>query len=160
VTFLQRFGGALQLNVHYHVIVIEGVFLDRSDQGLKPRFIKVEPPSDADVAAALQKISRRVMRKLRQLGYLEAAIDAAMATGYDPLLDSEPELDRTMAASVKQRIAFGESGPDSTCDGLARALGMKGNAPPSRVPAVPVSMGFRCTPTPRFRRLGVTSWSA
>ena len=31
-----------------------------------------------------------------------------MATGYDPLLDNEPELARTMAASVKQRIAFGE----------------------------------------------------
>jgi len=108
VTFLQRFGGALQLNLHYHVIVIEGVFVDRTAQGLKPRFIKVEPPSDADIADVVQKISRRVIRKLRQLGYLEAGIDAAMATGYDPLLDNEPELARTMAASVKQRIAFGE----------------------------------------------------
>ena len=45
VTFLQRFGGALQLNLHYHLIVMEGVFLDRTDQGLKPRFLKVEPPS-------------------------------------------------------------------------------------------------------------------
>ena len=108
VTFFQRFGGALQLNLHYHVIVIEGVFVDRTDQDLKPRFIKVEPPSDADIADVVQKISRRVIRKLRQLGYLEAGIDAAMATGYDPLLDNEPELARTMAASVKQRIAFGE----------------------------------------------------
>jgi hypothetical protein len=31
-----------------------------------------------------------------------------MATGYDPLRDNEPELARTMAASVTQRIAFGE----------------------------------------------------
>jgi predicted dienelactone hydrolase len=31
-----------------------------------------------------------------------------VATGYDPLLDNEPELARTMAASVQQRIAFGE----------------------------------------------------
>ncbi len=31
-----------------------------------------------------------------------------MATGDDPLLDNEPELARTMAASVQQRIAFGE----------------------------------------------------
>jgi hypothetical protein len=38
----------------------------------------------------------------------EAGIDAAMATGYDPLLDSELELARTLAASVTQRIAFGE----------------------------------------------------
>ena len=72
VTFLQRFGGALQLNLHYHVIVMEGVFLDRTDQGLKPRFLKGEPPSDADVANVVQKISRRVIRNLRRLGYLEA----------------------------------------------------------------------------------------
>jgi hypothetical protein len=31
-----------------------------------------------------------------------------VATGYDPLLDNAPELARTMAASVTQRIAFGE----------------------------------------------------
>jgi Putative transposase len=35
-------------------------------------------------------------------------LEAAVATGYDPLPDTEPELAHTMAASVKQRIAFGE----------------------------------------------------
>ena len=45
---------------------------------------------------------------LRYLGYLEAGMDVPVATGYDPLLDSEPELARTVAASVKQRIACGE----------------------------------------------------
>src|SRR5712691_6036142 len=61
----------------------------------------------ADIAEILQKISRRVIRTLRQLGYLETGIDA-VAIGYDPLRDDEPELARTMAASVTQRIAFGE----------------------------------------------------
>jgi Putative transposase len=90
------------------LIVIEGVFLDRTDQGLKPRFLKGEPPSDADVAHMVQKISRRVIRKLRQLGYLEAGLDAPVATGYDPLRDDALELAQTLAASVQQRIAFGE----------------------------------------------------
>ena len=31
-----------------------------------------------------------------------------MATGYDPLRDTAPELARTMAASVQQRLAYGE----------------------------------------------------
>ena len=35
-------------------------------------------------------------------------MDAAVATADDPLLDNEPELARTMAASVMQRIAFVE----------------------------------------------------
>jgi len=73
----------------------------------KSRFLKVEPPSDADIAVVLQKISRRVIRALRQWGYLETGIDA-VATGYDPLRDDEPDLACTMAASVTQRIAFGE----------------------------------------------------
>ena len=106
--FIQRFGGAINLNVHYHVVFLEGAYLDRTDQGLKPRFIKVEPPSDADIAEVLQKISRRVIRALRQWRYLETRIDAAVATGYDPLRDDEPELAHTMATSVTQRIAFGE----------------------------------------------------
>jgi hypothetical protein len=56
----------------------------------------------------MQKISHRVIRKLRHLGYLEAGGDAAVATGYDPLGEDAPELARTMAASVQQRIAFGD----------------------------------------------------
>ena len=108
ITFLQRFGGSLNANLHSHVIVMEGVFLDRTDQGLKPRFLKGEPPSDADVATGVQKSSRRVIRTLRRLGSLEAGMDVPVATGYDLLLDHEPELARTMAASVTQRIACGE----------------------------------------------------
>ena len=108
VSFIQRFGGSINLNVHFHVVFLEGVYLDRTEAGLKPRFVKVEPPTDADIADVVQKISRRVIRTLRRLGYLEAGIDAAVATGYDPLLDNEPTLARTMAASVQQRIAFGE----------------------------------------------------
>src|SRR5215469_5058149 len=72
VTFIQRFGSALNLNLHFHLIFLEGVYLDRTDQGLEPRFLQGEPPSDTDIAAVVQKISRRVMRKLRHLGYLEA----------------------------------------------------------------------------------------
>jgi hypothetical protein len=38
VTFIQRFGSALNLNLHFHVIGLEGVYLDRTDQERKPRF--------------------------------------------------------------------------------------------------------------------------
>lgn len=94
--------------MHYHILFLEGVYLDRSDQGRTPRFVTGEAPTDADIAAVLQRISRRVIRKLRHLGYLETGIDDAVATGYDPLRDTTPELARTMAASVQQRIAFGD----------------------------------------------------
>src|SRR6516164_1200471 len=108
VTFIQRFGSAINLNLHFHCVFLEGVYLDRTDQGLTPRFLTGEPPSDADIAAVVQKISHRVIRTLRRLGYLETGMEAPVATGYDPLRDHEPALARTMAASVQQRIACGE----------------------------------------------------
>jgi hypothetical protein len=108
VTFIQCFGGALNLHVYFHCVFLEDVYLNRTETGLKPRFVKGEPPSDAAVTAVLLKINRRVIPTLRRRGYLEAGSDAALATGYDSLLDSEPELARTRAASVTQRIAFGE----------------------------------------------------
>ena len=56
----------------------------------------------------VQKISRRVIRTLRRLGYLEAGVDGTVPTGHDPLRNDAPELARPLAASVQQRIAFGE----------------------------------------------------
>src|SRR6266566_2647099 len=108
VTFMQRFGSALNVNLHFHCVFLEGVYLDRTEARRKPRFLTGDPPSDADVADVLQKISHRVIRKLRQLGYLEAGGDATVATGYDPLVEDAPALARTLAASVQQRMAFGE----------------------------------------------------
>src|SRR6266566_5053617 len=108
VMFIQRFGSAINVNLHFHCVFIEGVYLDRTAAGLKPRFVQAAPPTDTDIAAVVQKLSHRVIRKLRRLGYLEASMEAPVATGYDPLRDTAPELARTMAASVQQRIAFGE----------------------------------------------------
>jgi hypothetical protein len=141
VTFLQRCGGALQLNLHDHVIVMEGVCLDRTDQGLKPRFLKGEPPSDADVANMIQKISRRVICTLRRLGYLEAGMEVPVATGYDPLLDNEPELVRTMAASVTQRIAFGARAGQKVRR-IGSGFGYEGERPERKGPRCASVNGF------------------
>src|SRR5919201_2935111 len=35
VTFIQRFGSALNLNVHYHLLFLEGVYVDRTEASLK-----------------------------------------------------------------------------------------------------------------------------
>src|SRR5262249_28970125 len=46
VTFIQRFGSALNLNLHFHCVFMEGVYLDRTDEGRKPRFLAGTPPTD------------------------------------------------------------------------------------------------------------------
>jgi hypothetical protein len=119
----------------------EGVYVDRAEQGRKPCFVKLEPPTDNDIAKVVGKISQRVIRKLRQLGYLEAGIEAPIATGYDPLLDDEPELARSMAASVQQRIAFGERAGQKVRR-IGSGFGYEGERPERKGPRCASVNGF------------------
>jgi len=154
VTFIQRFGSALNVNLHFHVIGLEGVYLDRTDQKRKPRFLTVEPPSDTDVAAVVQKVSRRVIRTLRRLGYLEMGIEPPVASGYDPLRDTAPELARTMAASVQHRIAFGDRAGQHVRR-IGSGFGAEGEAPRLTGPRCASVNGFSLhanTQIPAHRR--------
>jgi hypothetical protein len=142
------------LNLHCHVVFLEGVYLDRTDQRLKPRFVKAEPPSDADVAHVVQNISRRVIRTLRHLGYLEAEMDVPVATGSDPLRDTEPALARTMAASVTQRIACGERAGQKVRR-IGSGFGSEGERPELTGPRCASGNGFSLhanTTIPAHRR--------
>jgi hypothetical protein len=103
VTCIQRFGSALNVKVHFHAVFLEEVSLERTNQGRTPRFVQGEPPTDADIAAVVQTISRRVIRKLRTWD-----TSTPPWPGYDPLGDDAPARARTLAASVQQRLAFGE----------------------------------------------------
>jgi hypothetical protein len=128
VPFIQRFGSASNVNRHVHGVFLEGLDLDRTEAGLNPRFVKAEPPSDAASAQSLQKSRHRVIRTLRRRGYLGAEIEAAAATGDDPLRDNEPELVRAMAASVTQRIACGEHAGEQVRR-IGSGLGYAGQRP-------------------------------
>ena len=108
ITFVQRFGSSLNLNVHFHTLALDGVFLDRSERNLSPQFITIKSPTDSDLQQVIKKIAMKSVKALRKLGYLEDATEEVLATGLDPLFVDEPEHALAMAASVKQRIAFGE----------------------------------------------------
>src|SRR4029453_1249091 len=68
------------------------------------------------------------MRKLRQLGYQEAGLAAAVATGYDPLCDDAPALALALGPSVQQRLAFGER-TGQQVRRLGSGFGAEGEAP-------------------------------
>src|SRR3989440_8271173 len=129
------------VHLHFHILFLEGVYLDRTEACRKPRFVTGEPPSDADVAAIVQKISHRVIRKLRSLGYLEAGGDAAVATGYDPLVEDAPALARTLAAAVQQRMACGERAGQKVRR-IGAGLGSAGEVPTLTGPHCASVQGF------------------
>jgi hypothetical protein len=149
VTFIQRFGSAINVNLHFHCVFMAGVYMDRTAQGLRPRFVQGESPTDADIAAVVQTISRRVIRKLRRLGYLETGMEAPVATGYDPLRAHEPALARTMAASVQQRIACGERAGQPVRR-IGAGFGHEGEAPRLTGPRCASVHGFSLHAQPQI----------
>jgi hypothetical protein len=67
VTVIRRFGGGLNLNVHYHSLVLDGVFAESGDGTL--RFLPAPAPTDEEVASLLATIARRVRRLLQRRGH-------------------------------------------------------------------------------------------
>src|SRR5262249_44379469 len=57
MTAIQRFGSGLRLNVHFHTLVLDGVFSHTRSGPLT--FHPAPPPSDADVAHILAIVRAR-----------------------------------------------------------------------------------------------------
>ena len=66
VTAVQRAGGALNTNIHFHTLVLDGVFTEAPEGGLA--FHPAPGPSDAEVATPLATIRQRVQRLLVRHG--------------------------------------------------------------------------------------------
>ena len=57
ITLIQRFGSALNLNIHFHRLVLDGVYVP--GQG-GPQFRRLPPPSTAEIEVLLARITRRI----------------------------------------------------------------------------------------------------
>ena len=69
VTFVQRFGGSLNLNVHMHVVVLDGVFVRDADHGVV--FHAAPPPTLVDLEAIVRRVRDRALVWLRRRGLLD-----------------------------------------------------------------------------------------
>ena len=99
VTFVQRFGDALNLNVHFHSLLLDGVYA--SEQGGALRFHPLPPPDDAEVARVVSQVAKRIARLLERRGLASDPSEA------DPLTEDQPLLAQLYGASVAGRIATG-----------------------------------------------------
>jgi hypothetical protein len=64
VTFIQRGGGAINLNPHFHTVGADGVFEVRDDGSV--RFVPLLAPTDADVEALCKEVASRVLRMVER----------------------------------------------------------------------------------------------
>ena len=102
VAIIQRFGAALNLNVHVHALVLDGVFA--KDGVDRVRFHRTPRLTSAEVAGVLATVARRIDRLLVRRGLAEAA---ASEGATDPWAEDAPALAGIAAASVQGLVALG-----------------------------------------------------
>mgnify|MGYP003343355586 CR=1 FL=1 len=71
VTLIQRFGGALNLNVHLHMLFVDGVYIEGRDGSLE-RFRWVRAPTRDELTRLSHTIARRVGRYLERQGLVKS----------------------------------------------------------------------------------------
>ncbi len=98
VTLIQRFGSALNLNLHFHMLYLNGVY------DAKGYFWPVKPPAPGDLDEITHKIARRVSRYLEQAGYLYRDAETEYL---DLVPDEDDAMNGIMGASITYRLAFG-----------------------------------------------------
>jgi len=67
VTLIQRFGGALNLIVHFHMLFLDGVYVD-DNVGSGARFRWVKAPTSTELTQLSHTIAHRVSRFLERQG--------------------------------------------------------------------------------------------
>ena len=104
ISFTQRAGSALNLNIHAHILFADGVYTRVKE---KAHFRKLDPISDDEVAVLLEKISQKVMRYLKKIGYLDESGEIVENPVADELFSDSDALTQATARSIQGRIAFG-----------------------------------------------------
>jgi hypothetical protein len=105
VTFIQRHGSALNLNVHVHILALDGVY---TFDGTRPRFHRAPPPTALELERLLDTLIRRITRTLVRSGALVAQEyddEEQLWLDLDP--DGEDALTQLQGAAVRYRIAVG-----------------------------------------------------
>jgi Putative transposase/Transposase zinc-binding domain len=100
VTFIQRFGSAANLNIHFHVIALDGVFAE--DKAGELTFHAAGPLNDAEVTRLVGNIRRRILRHVERRGLLDADCQDD-----DPLVAVSPALASCYAGSIGSRQSLG-----------------------------------------------------
>lgn len=97
VTFIQRFGSAMNLNLHFHTLALDGVYADTGDPNAPPRFLPLPPLGEDHVARVLAGTARRIERLVAE----RAGGDE------DVLARDEPLLAVLAVASLRGRSTSG-----------------------------------------------------
>jgi len=104
VTLIQRFGSSLNLNIHFHMLFLDGVYTGRAD-GCTVWFRRVKAPTGAELTQLAHTIAHRVARHLERQGLLVRDAENSYLTADG--LDIDSPMNHLLGSSVTYRIAVG-----------------------------------------------------
>ena len=105
VTLIQRFGSALNLNIHFHMLFLDGVYID--NQHGTSRFRWVSAPTRDELTQLTHTIARRVARYLERQGLLVRDGESTYLTAEGMGADNETPMNHLLGSSITYRIATG-----------------------------------------------------
>ena len=101
VTLIQRFGSALNLNIHFHMLFLDGAYLVDTEP---PVFRRIAQPSLAELQALVEQLAERIGRALERQGVLARDAESSYLE-----LDSATggPMDDLLGHSITYRVAVG-----------------------------------------------------
>ncbi len=118
LTVIQRFGGALNLNIHFHTLLLDWVYVSKvEDLKEAPIFIPHIPIFTDEIEILLKTIQKRMVRHLIKQGLLSKYEN-------DPVSDINEEM--TLFDSITGSSVLGKIGTDENHGQRVRRVGSFG----------------------------------
>jgi hypothetical protein len=93
VTFIQRFGGALNLNPHLHSLIPDGLFVPDPETPDRLAFTPLPPPTDTEIEQLTVRIARRLIK-----------LAVAAGVGRDEGIQPDDEEQMLLARSMSEAM--------------------------------------------------------
>ena len=106
VTLIQCFGGALNLNIHFHMLYLDGVYIGGSN-GQPMRFQRIKAPTKAELTKLTLTIAHRVGRYLESQGLVERDAGNVYLTAQAVDAADDDLSSQVLGSSITYRIAIG-----------------------------------------------------
>ncbi len=104
VTLIQRFGGSLNLNIHFHQLFVDGCY-ELNEQNQPIDFWVASPPTVKEIEEVLTKIITKLTKYLER----QKIIIRDSEDGFQIPIPDEDTLSKLQATSVTYRFATGKS---------------------------------------------------
>jgi hypothetical protein len=104
ISFTQRWGSALNLNLHWHILYLDGIYNQIGNDTIFHNLAKI---TESEVEGILKQIVHKVLRYLRRSNFIDKEGELVKNPALDPLFEEHQVINDASAMSIAGKIAFG-----------------------------------------------------